>query len=159
MKPLPPERPHELRLDLPAAHSAERMARAVLRQFAVREHVPAKEIETLEFVASELLSNAVDHGGGRRAMEESEVKDGVRMSLFLVVKETAWSLSVSDQGGGDPDQMAAHLSRDDLPDIDEDRGRGFFLLKQMVDTLRVEKSRDGLGLEFTAVRSFVSRRS
>jgi anti-sigma regulatory factor (Ser/Thr protein kinase) len=159
MKPLPPERPHELRLDLPAAHSAERMARAVLRQFAVRERVPAKEIETLEFVASELLSNAVDHGGGQRAMEESEVKDGVRMSLFLVVNESTWSLSVSDQGGGDPDRMAAHLSRDDLPDIDEDRGRGFFLLKQMVDSLRVEKSRDGLGLEFTAVRSFVSRRS
>jgi anti-sigma regulatory factor (Ser/Thr protein kinase) len=159
MKPVPPERPHELRLDLPAAHSAERMARAVLRQFALRERVPAKEIETLEFVASEMLSNAVDHGGGRRAMEESEVQDGVRMTLFLVVHETAWSLSVSDQGGGDPDQMAAHLSRDDLPDIDEDRGRGFFLLKQMVDTLRVEKSSDGLGLEFTAVRKFVSRRS
>jgi anti-sigma regulatory factor (Ser/Thr protein kinase) len=158
MKPMHPERPHELRLDLPAAHSAERMARAVLRQFALRERVPAKEIETLEFVASEMLSNAVDHGGGRRAMEESDVKDGVRMTLFLVVSETFWTLSVSDQGGGDPDQMASHLSRADLPDIDEERGRGFFLLKQMVDTLRVEKSSDGLGLEFTAVRTFVSRR-
>jgi anti-sigma regulatory factor (Ser/Thr protein kinase) len=158
MKPMPPERPHELRLDLPAAHSAERMARAVLRQFALRERVPAKEIETLEFVASEMLSNAVDHGGGRRAMEESDVKDGVRMTLFLVVSETFWTLSVSDQGGGDPDSMAAHLSRDDLPDVDLDRGRGFFLLKQMVDTLRVEKSGDGLGLEFIAVRTFVSRR-
>lgn len=159
MKSIPPERPHELRLDLPAAHSAERMARAVLRQFALRERVPAKEVETLEFVASEMLSNAVDHGGGKRAMEESDVKDGVRMTLFLVVSETFWTLSVSDQGGGDPDQMAAHLSRDDLPDIDEDRGRGFFLLKQMVDTLRVEKSSDGRGLEFTAVRTFVSRRT
>ena len=159
MKPTPPERPHELRLDLPAAHSAERMARALLRQFALRERVPSKEVETLEFVASEMLSNAVDHGGGRRAMEESDVKDGVRMTLFLVVSETFWTLSVSDQGGGDPDLMAAHLSRDDLPDIDEDRGRGFFLLKQMVDSLRVERSTDGLGLEFTAVRTFVGRRS
>ncbi len=158
MKHLPPERPHELRLDLPAAHSAERMARAVLRQFAQRERVPAKEIETLEFVASELLSNAVDYGGGRRAMEESDVKDGVRMTLCLVVSENAWSMSVSDQGGGDPDVVAARLSSDELPDIDEDRGRGFFLLKQMVDTLRVEKSSDGLGLEFTAVRSYVERR-
>jgi anti-sigma regulatory factor (Ser/Thr protein kinase) len=157
MKPTSADRPHELRLDLPAAHSAERMARAVLRQFARREHVPPKEIETLEFVASEMLSNAVDYGGGRRAMEESEVPGGVRMSLFLVVRPGGWTLSVGDQGGGDPDEVAARLSRDDLPDLDEDRGRGFFLLKQMLDSLHVHKSDDGKGLEFTAERTYADR--
>jgi anti-sigma regulatory factor (Ser/Thr protein kinase) len=81
MMPPGSHRPHELKLDLPAAHSAERMARGVLRQFARREKVPAKEIETLEFVASELLSNAVDHGGGNCAMEESELTRRVRMTL------------------------------------------------------------------------------
>jgi len=86
-QPSEAERPHELRLDLPAAHSAERMARAVLRQFARREGIPAREIETLEFVASELLANAVDHGGGGRAMEESDLKERVRMTLALSVPE------------------------------------------------------------------------
>jgi anti-sigma regulatory factor (Ser/Thr protein kinase) len=158
MKASRSDRPHELRLDLPAAHSAERMARAVLRQFARRESVPPKEIETLEFVASELLSNAVDYGGGRRAMEESEVQGGVRMTLFIVVREDGWTLSVGDQGGGDPDEVAARLSQDGLPDLDEDRGRGFFLLKQMLDSLHVHTSDDGLGLEFTAVRTFAGHR-
>jgi anti-sigma regulatory factor (Ser/Thr protein kinase) len=149
-----PEKPHELKLELPAAHSAERMARAVLRQFARREKVPAKEIETLEFVASELLSNAVDHGGGNCAMEESDLKERVRMTLVLVVQGGAWTLRVSDQGGGDPSSVQALLSRNDLPDLEDERGRGFFLLGQMLEKLEVAISADGRGLEFTAVRVF-----
>ncbi len=40
-------RPHALDLDLPAAHSAVRMARSVLRRFAKLEGAPAREIETM----------------------------------------------------------------------------------------------------------------
>ena len=153
-QPSEAERPHELRLDLPAAHSAERMARAVLRQFARREGIPAREIETLEFVASELLANAVDHGGGGRAMEESDLKERVRMTLALSVSEEGWELAVSDQGGGDPSQVRELLGSDAAPALDDERGRGFFLLGQMLHSLRVEKSHDGLGLTFHAVHRY-----
>jgi len=153
-----PQRPHELRLDLPAAHSAERMARTLLRQFARTEGVPAREIDTLEFVASELLSNAVDHGGGNRAMEESEHEGRVRMSLVLVVRRDGWSLSVGDQGGGDPEAMRARIADVSEPDIEDERGRGFFLLAQMVERLDVNRTADGLGLEFTAVRNYAPSR-
>ena len=37
-----------------------------------------------------------------------------------------------------------------FPDLDDERGRGFFLLAQMVDEFRVERSEDGLGLAFVA---------
>jgi anti-sigma regulatory factor (Ser/Thr protein kinase) len=147
------ERPHELRLDLPAAHSAERMARAVLRRFAQGEGVAAKEIETLEFVASELLSNAVDHGGGERAMEEEDRPGDVRMSLVLHVRPDGWELEVGDQGGGDLEEVRALVSPDGFPDLEDERGRGFFLLTGMLDSLTVEKSEDGRGLVFKAVRS------
>ena len=60
--------PRELRLDLPAAHSAVRMARNLVRKFAT-QFMPEGEVETLELITSELLSNAVDHGGGNSAME------------------------------------------------------------------------------------------
>jgi anti-sigma regulatory factor (Ser/Thr protein kinase) len=153
-----PQRPHELRLDLPAAHSAERMARSLLRQFARSEGVPDREIETLEFVASELLSNAVDHGGGNHAMEESEHDGRVRMSLVLVVRRDGWSLSVGDQGGGDPAVMQDRISNATEPDIEDERGRGFFLLAQMLDRLDVTRTPDGLGLEFTAIRTYTQRR-
>jgi anti-sigma regulatory factor (Ser/Thr protein kinase) len=149
-----PSRPHELRLDLPAAHSAERMARAVLREFARRERVPADEIDTLEFVAGELLTNAVDHGGGGRALSEQDLTSRVRMTLHLAVREDGWTLRVGDQGGGDVAAMRARIQDTSLPDLDDDRGRGFFLLAQMLDRLDVEGTADGLGLEFVAVRSF-----
>jgi len=145
--------PHRLRLDLPAAHSAGRMARQVVRQFAEREGLSADEVGTLELVASELLSNAVDHGGGRSAMEESELEGDVRMHLALGVSESGWELCVSDQGGGRPDDVAHYLDGEVPPDLEDERGRGFYLLAQMVDELRVDRSRDGKGLAFVARKS------
>lgn len=138
---------HELRLDLPAAHSAGRMARQMLRQFALREGVPEQEIDTLEFVAGELLDNAVDHGGGKAAMEESDLEENVRMTLFLGVGQQSWVLRVGDQGGGSPDDVRPLLTRvDGFPDLENERGRGFFLLGQMVDSINVDETEDGLGL-------------
>ena len=147
------ERPHELRLDLPAAHSAERMARAVLRRFAQGEGVAAAEIEKLEFVASELLSNAVDHGGGERAMEESDRPGDVRMSVVLAITDAGWTLEVGDQGGGDPADVEGLLPGENPPDLEDERGRGFFLLAGMLDSLTVAKSADGRGLVFRATRA------
>lgn len=146
------ERPHELRLDLPAAHSAERMARSVLRRFALGEGVAKKDVDTLEFVASELLSNAVDHGGGQRAMEESDRPGDVRMGLVFTVDEKVWTLEVSDQGGGDPRDVEHLLARKEPPDLEDERGRGFFLLVDLLDSLTVSRSSDGRGLAFRAVR-------
>ncbi len=145
--------PHALELDLPAAQSAVRMARAVLRRFARLEGAPAREIETMTFVASELLANAVDYGGGNRAMEEDEAR-GVRMSLSAFVRRDGWEIRVGDQGGGDPAKLEPFLGGGDLPDIDDERGRGFYLMAQMVQEMRVARTRDGRGLLVSAVRRY-----
>ncbi|MBI5364146.1 MAG: ATP-binding protein [Planctomycetes bacterium] len=145
--------PHALELDLPAAHSAVRMARAVLRRFARMEGAPAREIETMEFIASELLANAVDHGGGNQAMEEKDAGD-VRMSFVAFVRTSGWEIQVGDQGGGDPEELAPFLQKDEMPDLENDRGRGFYLMAQMVTDLRVSRTRDQRGLLFTAVRVY-----
>ena len=144
-----------LRLDLPAAHSAGRMAREVVRRFALVRGVEQDEISNLELITSELLGNAVDHGGGNAAMEESDLSRVVRMSLVLTLDPSGWCLRVSDQGGGDPAELEALIHPvDDIPDLEDERGRGFFLLAQMVDELLVAVSEDGRGLAFTAVRRF-----
>lgn len=140
----------ELRLDLPAAHSASRMARQVVGKFAIERGLDDDEVGTLELVTSELLSNAVDHGGGGCAMEEADIEGDVRMQLWLRVVSTSWTVSVSDQGGGDPKEMEPFLDKNELPDLEDERGRGFFLLVQMVDQITVARSADGKGLEFTA---------
>lgn len=142
--------PEELRLDLPAAHSASRMARQVVGKFALERGLCEDEVGTLELVTSELLSNAVDHGGGGAAMEEADIQGDVRMYLRLSVTSERWVLSVSDQGGGEPSEIEPFLDDTGLPDLEDERGRGFFLLVQMVDELTVARSDDGKGLEFTA---------
>jgi anti-sigma regulatory factor (Ser/Thr protein kinase) len=146
--------PHELRLDLPAVHSAGRMGRQVLRRFAEREGVPPAEIQTLEFIAGELLSNAVDHGGGRAAMDEADLEGDVRMTLVFSAREGGWELRVGDQGGGDPRALERLLGADDAPDLEDERGRGLFLMRRMVDRLSVAKSEDGLGLVFVATKRY-----
>lgn len=140
----------ELSLDLPAAHSAGRMARQVVAKFAVERGLPEDEVSTLELVASELLSNAVDHGGGGAAMDEKDIVGNVRMKLELSVSPGGWEIRVGDQGGGDPEDVAHYLDQNALPDFDDERGRGFFLLVQMVDEISVERSADGKGLAFIA---------
>ena len=140
----------ELSLDLPAAHSAGRMARQVVARFAVERGLPEYEVGTLELVTSELLSNAVDHGGGGSAMEEADIVGDVRMKLLLRVSANGWEIRVSDEGGGDPRDVAHYLDQSALPDLEDERGRGFFLLLGMVDDLHVEPSPDGKGLEFIA---------
>ncbi|TDJ66688.1 MAG: hypothetical protein E2O39_16060 [Planctomycetota bacterium] len=149
------EGPQELRLDLPAVHSASRMARQMLRPFALRVGIPETEVDTLEFVAGELLDNAVDHGGGGSAMELSDLRSDVRMTLHVEIRERAWVVRVGDQGGANPDEMRDLISPPDgLPDLEDERGRGFFLLSQMVDRILVSKSEDGLGLEFEVSKRY-----
>lgn len=150
------DKPHEFSVELPAAHAVEQHARRMLREFAGSEGVPAGELETLEFVASELFSNAVDHGGGQRAMEEHEAPAGVRLTLRLRVSAQTWELRLDDQGGGDPQRVQALIDDQDLPGDEAERGRGFFLVKSLLERLEVSRSADGRGLAFIAARQFVN---
>ncbi|MCP3918209.1 MAG: hypothetical protein GY711_21880 [bacterium] len=148
---------HELRLDLPAAHSAGRMARQMIKQFALAESIPETEVTTIEFVTGELVDNAVDHGGGSAAREVSDLANNVRMVVEFGLEGTCWTVRVHDQGGGDLDEVRELIEPNDgFPDLEDERGRGFFLLAQMVDTLSVHKSEDGLGLAIEASKQYDS---
>jgi anti-sigma regulatory factor (Ser/Thr protein kinase) len=39
-----------------------------------------------------------------------------------------------------------------LPDLEDERGRGLYLMRQMVDTMEVDRSSDGRGLTFRITR-------
>lgn len=151
------EEPHGLRLELPAAHSAGRMARQMLRQFALKEGLPEDEVDRLEFVAGELLDNAVDHGGGEAAREASDRPGDVRMRVAVSFTDGSWAVGVEDQGGGDHEEMDTFLrGQKELPDLEDERGRGFFLILNMVDEIGVERSEDGLGLRFNVRRNYAN---
>src|SRR5262245_14731941 len=143
---------HELALDLPAAHRSVRVARNVVRHFARLEGVKDAEIEQLVLVVSELLANAVDHGGGPPAMTEDDLVNDSRMRLSLEISPHEWRLAVSDEGGGDPARVRHALRSAQLPDLEDERGRGLYLMRQMVDSMEVDQSSDGRGLTFRITR-------
>lgn len=147
-----PKHPEVLDMLLPAAHSAVRMARQVARKFARDAGVRGDDLETLVLVVSELLANAVDHGGGNAAMEEEDLESPVTMHLVLEASRSGWTAQVSDQGGGDPDELRERLKPGEVPDLDDERGRGFFLMQTMVDELTVDRSADGKGILVKAVK-------
>ncbi len=126
------------------------MARNVLRHFARLVGEPDQDVETLMLVVSELLANAIDHGGGGAAMTEDDLASGARMRLTVVIDPEGWTLSVTDQGNGDPEEVRGLFEQATNEDLDHDRGRGLFLLRELVDEISVERSRDGRGLTILA---------
>lgn len=143
----------ELELDLPANHATIPVARRVLKHFAKLMGLAEEEVEVLMLVSSELLANAVDHGGGEGAMGVAE--GGARMHLRLRLVGDGWVFRVSDEGGGDPADVRPMLDSGATPDLDGERGRGFFLVAQMVDRIDVQKTPDGRGLTFVVERGHV----
>ena len=140
--------PHTVSFDLPAAHRGVRVARNLLRRFARLQGLDPAAIDELTLVASELLANAIDHGGGNAALTEDELASDVRMRLSFTVTPEEWVLDVTDQGGGDVEAVRAMVGLDGVPDLEDDRGRGLFLMAQTVDHLGIEAGPDGRGLTF-----------
>jgi anti-sigma regulatory factor (Ser/Thr protein kinase) len=145
---------HEFSVELPAAHAVERHARELLHDFAQSHGMAEEDLQEMEFIASELFSNAVDHGGGQRAMQLSQAPEQVRIMLHMTVRGGEWTLRLEDQGGGDPLRVQALIDDESLPGDESERGRGLFLIKSMLERLEVLRSRDGRGLAFVATKSF-----
>ena len=79
------------------------------------------------------------------------------MQLWIRLEDKTWSVLVEDSGGGNLEELRLMgTPPDGIPDLEDDRGRGFFLLGQMIDRLEVGVSRDGRGLGFRASRSYGS---
>ena len=149
-KPTRPTGRHQIALDIPAVHRGVRVARNVVRRFARMQGISGPEVDYLVLVVSELLANVIDHGGGCAAMVEEDLEGDVRMHLEFTISSVGWCLRVTDHGGGDPAKLQAMFEPDGLPDLEDDRGRGLYLLAQMVDQMEVVQNEQGDGLTFVA---------
>lgn len=143
-----------LSVRMPATHRGVRVVRHQVRHFARLEGVAEGEIDSLCLVVSELLANVVDHGGGGGAMTEEDLIVPVEMGLDFELSAVSWRMTVSDQGGGDPEEVRALLKSEEPPDLEDARGRGLFLMRETVDELSARASSDGLGIAIVAVRNF-----
>ena len=146
--------PDALAVKFPASHDQGVLCRRLLESFGRESGVPEGEDGTLQLVTSELLTNAIDHGGGGGARDFKDLKVDVRLQARLSVDSGGWVLEVTDKGGGDPEELRPFLEPDGPPDLEDERGRGFFLLAQSVESLTVEASPAGDGLTFRAERRY-----
>ena len=139
--------PTILAIDLPAVHLSVRMGRRLVQTFAQTAEIADKEIDCLMLVASELLANAADHGGGGGAMLVEDLAKDVRMGLKLSWDGATWTLSVEDGGAGDLAEAQASIESepvDVLAALESERGRGLFLVRDMCDRLEVHQGEYGL---------------
>jgi len=147
----------ELVLELPAVHASARAARGLVRHFAERQGLAGADLDALVLIADELMTNAVDHGGGGGALEEAELARPVSMRIAVALDGASWVVSVSDQGGGDPAVVDALLHPEGLPDLEDERGRGLYLMTLECDSVEVRRSDDLLGLCLVARRALGAR--
>ncbi len=147
----------ELVLDVPAVHASARAARGLVRHFAEQHGLDGADLDALILIADELMTNAVDHGGGGGALEESDLPHPVSMRVSVVLDGASWQVSVSDQGGGDPAVVDALLHPEGLPDLEDERGRGLYLMTLECDSVEVGRSADLLGLCLVARRALGAR--
>jgi len=147
----------ELVLDVPAVHASARAARGLVRHFAERHGIGGADLDALVLIADELMTNAVDHGGGGGALEESDLTRQAFMRIAVALDDTSWNIAVSDQGGGDPSVVDALLHPAGLPDLEDERGRGLYLMTLECDSIFVRRSDDALGLCLVARRTLGAR--
>ncbi len=87
------------------------------------------ETESIALVATEMLNNAIEHGA-RGPEEEIELSMRVTSDLFNFV--------VIDPGrGGENFARTAIAKASTMPDLDEPRGRGLFLIKNYMDEIDI----------------------
>lgn len=145
--------PRELKLGLPSVHRTVRIGRRVVQAFARTDGWADEEIEALMLITSELLANAVDHGGGGGAMSEEDLASEARMGLSLSVDDAAWRMEIEDCGGGDVAEARELIANCSIGDLEDERGRGLFLVREMVDELGVREGAEGLVFYVVKARS------
>ena len=148
-----PSKPITMSVDLPAVHMSVRMGRRLVQTFARTAEIADAEIDNMMLVTSELLANAVDHGGGAGVMEVKDLPADIRMVLSMEWDGETWTLAVEDAGGGDLQAAQECLAREPgsaLTELEAERGRGLFLINDISDELSIHQGE--LGLVFTATK-------
>ncbi len=130
-----PSAPPPFRLSVQGTHEAVPNARRALSRWLEGAGAGGKTLDEVGLVLTEICNNAIDHGscGADRPMQvAAEISGG---SLLLAVLEgngvAAEPLRKAFEGAQHP------------PDVQDERGRGLFLVRAYVDDLRVDTTASG----------------
>ena len=116
-----------------------RALRTAVRSFLTDRSMPEQEVNGIVLAFSEALDNAVEHGS---VGAESRLEVRVRFAPSFVL------LSLRDQGS---DKIPLGCAIE--PDDESERGRGFQLMNQLMDYVRVKVYPSG-GTRVSMLRRF-----
>jgi serine phosphatase RsbU (regulator of sigma subunit)/anti-sigma regulatory factor (Ser/Thr protein kinase) len=119
---------------VPSEPGNERQAIKEVAALVAPLNLPTKRLEQLKTAVGEATMNAMEHGNQYRA--------DMPVSIVVRACRTALSVSITDHGGGHPIPEAHEPDLEaKLAELQTPRGWGLFLIKNLVDDLRV--SSDG----------------
>ena len=129
---------------LPSQPGNERMAIEQIRQALQSVDLPVPTIERLETAVGEATMNAMEHGN----KYQSEVPVGIRVD----VSPRAVRIGITDQGDPIPLESEEPDLELKLAGMQSPRGWGMFLIKNMVDEVKVVDDEAGHTLQVTIHR-------
>jgi len=131
---------NELDFRFPAQPDHLRVLRNMLRQGLVAMEVPHDAIQRVLLVMDEIVSNAIEHGAGYRRGERPlrarvQVVDGGR--LFLQFHDEDMPAEVLDEVSWEI------LNGSCVPVAELERGRGLFLIRELLSEVQVQELSGG----------------
>ncbi len=106
--------------------------RAFVSDFLARSRVSEDLTDEILVAVGEVVANACRHGRDRKSPGQVEVNCRIDASHI--------SIEVIDCGPGFDVQSVLHA---EMPDLFSPGGRGFFLMRQLMDDVDVDSSSDG----------------
>lgn len=121
-----------VKLVLPGRSEYLQVARLTTGGVAARTALTVDDIEDLKVAVGEACTNVIDH-----AFDERTVGEKRRITLLITAGRDEITVEVEDEGAGfDPSE----LERGHRESYEGDRGLGFFLMRELTDSLRVESA-------------------
>lgn len=121
-----------VQLVLPGRAEFLQVARLTTGGVAARAGLTVDDIEDLKVAVGEACTNVIDHAFG-----DEVNSDSCRIILRLTVGKGEVTVEIEDEGVGfDP----AELERDQREGYHGEGGLGFWLIRELTDSLRVESA-------------------
>lgn len=123
------EATHEVILSFSANMRFVRAVRHFIGALCTLAEYEEEEADSIALVATEILNNSIEHGCH---------SDADQVEVTLVVTKDVFRFEVVDAGKGGREfaSHAAERSRH-MPDLEEPRGRGLYLINNFMDELDV----------------------
>lgn len=125
-----------LRWDLPSDFRWLGVLNAAVQEIGQALDWSQEDLNQISIATIEAVSNAIEHGNNFQAEQ--------RVRVELGVGERRFRISVSDQGEGfDSERLAAPSPSPDDPAFLGARGRGIFIMREIMDAISIRRDDAG----------------